>query len=105
MNKEDILKNRKLVEQQEEQKVMNAIHANYRKNNVSHRIAIQKSKLDKLKLTEKTKRKNKLKNITITILLIIIILCLGYLLSKEGDAFMKECISAGNSQFTCAKGR
>lgn len=97
-----------LISQQQkddEQILIDSIHANHEKQNIEYKISVQKSKMNVLIKENKKKRLNLFKDITITILGIVVLTCLIFLVDKEGDRFIDDCLNAGNNKYICEKGR
>lgn len=89
----------------DEQILMKAIHDNYEKQNVKYRISVQKAKMDKSLAVKRKETINVLKNVVIMFLGIVLLICLIFLLNKEEESFMDDCLQAGNSRYVCEKGR
>lgn len=103
MNKKDIENVRKVKETEEEQKLLEKIHQNYRKANVAYRINIQKNKLNRIKEKEKTKKIRIIQKIIMVILTILTIFMLMYALEKDNESFMETC-TQNMSESACRKG-
>ena len=84
------------MNKKEEEKLLQAIHNNYKKANEKHK---REKRIEEMKRQKQEKIKNSL------IIISSIALLIGALfgLKKSNDDFMENCLNAGNSQYICEK--
>ena len=99
MNKKDLEELKKRKEYEDEQKLMNKIHANYRAANDEYKMNKQLKQIAAQEKKKKEKRTNKLCALGLVVLLIGSI----FVLNLVNQDFINDCVESGNSQYFCEK--
>ena len=105
MNKEDIENVRKRIEEEDEQKLVDAINEQYRKENDKYRIRKMYLRLKNQKKRNREKLFRKIERVVFTAAMILIFALLLFLSAKESETFMNDCMSSGHSENFCERGR
>lgn len=103
MNKEDIKSLRNKKEKLEESKVLEAIHNNHRIANMNYQMDKQLNEIAMKEQTRKQAKKEKRKERLFVIGLIGLLVGSIFVLKVSSENFMKDCLAAGNSQYTCER--
>lgn len=103
MNKEDIKEFRNRKEQQEENKILEAIHNNHKVANMNYKMDKQLNDLATREQARKQAKKEKRQHKLFVVGLIGLFVLSVFALNKLNNDFMEDCLGAGNSQYTCEK--
>ena len=103
MNKEDIKEFRNKKEQQEENKIFEAIHNNYKVANMNYKMDKQLKEIATREQARKQAKKEKRQHRLFVVGLIGLLAVSVFALNNLSKNFMKDCLAAGNSQYTCER--
>lgn len=87
----------------EEEKLLNAIHNNYKKAHTQYKQDKQLTKIQNEKQEKAKAKKERRKNIILGFGLISLVIAAVFILKVSSDDFMNDCLNAGNSQFVCER--